>query len=85
MLINYILIILMVIMGGGTETSPSGGAFLDIYLSTRNVHFVLCAPPFLKHAQKWGCDHNAHKTHFRHQKHVTDFFEVGGKNDRSVI
>ena len=28
----------------------------------------------MQNTQKWGCDHNAHKTYFWSEKHVTDFF-----------
>jgi hypothetical protein len=49
MLIIYILIIILGILVWVPAPPPPGGSFLDIYLSTRNVHFALCAPSILKH------------------------------------
>jgi hypothetical protein len=66
-----------IIRCGDTESITfRGGLFWTFFWTSKNVHFALCAPSILKHTKKHGCDHNAHKTHFRHQKHVTDFFGV---------
>jgi hypothetical protein len=65
-------------MCGGTKSIPSGGGlFWTFFWTSKNVHFALCAPPFLKHTKKHGCEHYALISHFRHQKLVTDFFGVG--------
>ena len=53
---------------------PIFGHFLDIQ---KCPFWPLCVGVLkyeMQTTKKWSCDHNAHKTRFRSEKHVTDFF-----------
>ena len=78
MLIIYILIIILVILVGCMDTPPLQGGLFWTFICPYKCPFCPLRVGVLKHemqnTQKWGCDHNAHKTYFWSEKHVTDFF-----------
>ena len=71
-------------MCGGTKSIPSGGSFLDIFLDIQECPFCPLRAAIFKTRNatrpKHGCEHYALISHFRRQKHVTDFFGGSWQN-----